>query len=96
MPRYTREVKTVRLEELGALAEDIRRGETVAVVHDDKTVARLVPEGSPEDAVDALVGQSLARRGSSEVFPEAFFTAPRPKAEQSVLEQVLDERRSNR
>ena len=43
--------------------------------------------------IDELVTQGKATRGG-EKLPDWFFTIPRPKADGSVLEQLLKDRRS--
>jgi antitoxin (DNA-binding transcriptional repressor) of toxin-antitoxin stability system len=45
-----------------------------------------------EARVQELAAQGLVRLGSGEPFPEEFFTGPLPKADGSVLEQLLADR----
>jgi antitoxin (DNA-binding transcriptional repressor) of toxin-antitoxin stability system len=76
-------VTTIQLAELGPdAAEKLRNGETVEVLDGNTPVAKVVP---------------VAERGSSrsEPLPEWFFTERPPKFEEgSVLEQLLEDRRS--
>jgi hypothetical protein len=85
MPRYTRRaMKSVQLSELGALAEDVRNGEAVAVRDGERVVAMVVPEWEEP-------GDEKVPRGS---VPEWFFTERPPKFPSSVLEQLLHDRHS--
>lgn len=88
-------MKSVQLSELGALAEDVRNGEQVIVRDGEKVVARLVPERRVEEDIDELVRQGKAKKGTGSL-PDDFFTRPRPKADKSVLQQLLEDRRTGR
>lgn len=90
-------MKSVQLSELGALADDVRNGEAVEVRDGVRIVARLVPEmeETVDEHIDALVRQGKARRGTGEL-PDDFFTRALPKAEASVLEQLLTDRQTGR
>ena len=85
----------MQLSELGPLAEDVRNGEQVEVRDGEKLVAKVVPVQSVEERIDELVRQGKARRGTG-TLPDDFFTRPRPKADKSVLEQLLEDRRTGR
>ena len=87
-------MKSVQLSELGPLAEDVRKGETVEVRDGERVVATVVPlyQAELEARVQELAAQGLVRLGSGEPFPEDFFTRPLPKADRSVLEQLLADR----
>ncbi|HEX8153507.1 MAG TPA: hypothetical protein VF698_10295 [Thermoanaerobaculia bacterium] len=75
-------MKTRQLSELGTLAEDLQQGETIEIRDGDTPVAQVVPI-KPPNPKDKL--------------PDDFFTRPRPKfASGSVLEALLEERRSGR
>ncbi|MGZ5445536.1 MAG: hypothetical protein ACXW31_12660 [Thermoanaerobaculia bacterium] len=89
-------MKSVQLSELGPLAEDVRKGETVEVRDGERVVATLIPlhEQTVEERVEELVQQGKARKGTGKL-PDWFFTATLPKAEASVLEQLLADRRKN-
>ena len=77
-------MKTVQLSELGALAEDVRKGEAVAIRKGDRVVAMLIPEWEEP-------GDEKIPRGT---VPEWFFTERPPKFPGSVLEQLLHDRHS--
>ena len=91
-------MKTVQLSELGAVAEDVRNGETVEVRDGETVVAKVVPfrTSTIEERVEELERQGLVRRGSGEPLPDDFFTRPRPKPGKSVLEQLLSDRQHGR
>jgi antitoxin (DNA-binding transcriptional repressor) of toxin-antitoxin stability system len=92
-------MSTIQLSELGALAEQVKRGETVEILDGEKTVARVVPiEPSPrmtnEERIDQLVREGKARRGTGKL-PDWFFTRELPDAGgASLVEQLLEDRRS--
>ena len=48
-----------------------------------------------EERIEELVQQGKARKGTSKLPPD-FLTRPLPKAKRSVLEQLLEDRRSGR
>jgi antitoxin (DNA-binding transcriptional repressor) of toxin-antitoxin stability system len=87
-------MKTVQLSELGPVAENVRRGETVEIRDGDQVVAKVVPldQAWLEARVQQLAAQGLVRLGSREPFPEDFSTRALPKAEESALEQLLADR----
>ena len=89
-------MKTVQLSELGAVAEDVRNGETVEVRDGETVVAKVVPTPSPADEewIDELVRQGKATKGTGR-FPDWFCNERPPKLEGSVLEQLLADRRKN-
>jgi antitoxin (DNA-binding transcriptional repressor) of toxin-antitoxin stability system len=95
-------------ERLDEVLEAVKNGETVEIREGEKAVAefvppvakRVLPEMSPnqealEANLDELVRQGKARRGTG-TLPDDFFTRPLPKAEASVLEQLLEDRRTGR
>lgn len=90
-------MKSVQLSELGPLACEVRNGETVEVRDGNRVVANLVPVPQPysvEAYIDELVAQGKATKGTG-VLPDWFFTDPLPVSESgSVLEQLLEGRRS--
>ncbi len=87
-------MKSVQLSELGAVAEDVRKGETVEVRDGERVVATLTPlnQARLEARVRELAAQGLVRIGSGEPFPAEFFTKALPKSDGSVLEQLLADR----
>ena len=89
-------MKSVQLSELGPVAEDVRKGETVEVRDGERVVATLIPlhAQTAEERVEELVRQGKARKGTGKL-PDWFFTATLPTAEASVLEQLLADRRKN-
>lgn len=93
---YTERMKSVQLSELGPVAEDVRKGETVEVRDGERVVGKLIPlhEQTAEERVEELVRLGKARKGTGKL-PDWFFTETLPKAEASVLEQLLADRRKN-
>lgn len=91
---YIGVVKSVQLSELGPVADDVRKGERVEVRDGERVIAAVVPlhQAELEARVQQLAAQGLVRLGSNEPLPEDFFTRPLPKAERSVLEQLLTDR----
>ena len=87
-------MKSVQLSDLGVIAEDVRSGETIEVRDGSRVVATLLPlrQAQLEQRVQDLAALGLVRLGSGEPWPEDFFTRPLPKAQGSVLEQLLADR----
>ena len=87
-------MKSVQLSELGAIADDVRNGETIEVRDGGRVVATLLPlrQAQLEQRVQDLAELGLLRLDSGEPWPEDFFTRPLPKAQGSVLEQLLADR----
>jgi antitoxin (DNA-binding transcriptional repressor) of toxin-antitoxin stability system len=68
-------------DRLDEVIEAVKNGETVEIQEGQRTLASLVPQAPlPEP----------------EPFPDDFFTRPLPKAKASVLEQLLEDRRTGR
>lgn len=88
----------MQLSELGPVADEVRKGETVEIRDGDQIVAKVVPlKQTLEERVAELTRQGLIRPPqTNEPLPEDFFTRPLPRAEKSVLEQLLEDRRSGR
>jgi antitoxin (DNA-binding transcriptional repressor) of toxin-antitoxin stability system len=95
-------------ERLDDVIEAVRNGETVEISEGDICIAEVRPklravDGSAEHPdrtalqahLDDLVRHDKARRGTGD-FPADFFTRPLPKAKKSVLEQLLEDRRTGR
>lgn len=82
------------MSELGPVAEDVRKGETVEVRDGERIVGTLTPlqQADLEARVQELAEQGLVRLGSREPFPEDFFTRPLPGAGAGVLDQLLRDR----
>lgn len=93
---YTDLVKTVQLSELGAVAEDVRNGETVEVRDGETVVAKVVPTPpmTDEEWLDEMERQGKITRGTGKL-PDWFLTERPPKFDGSVLEQLLADRRKN-
>lgn len=68
-------------EQLGEVLQAVKNGETVEIREGQNAVAAVVP---------------IASSGEFEPFPADFFTRPLPKAEASVLDQLLEDRRTGR
>ncbi len=47
-------MKTIQVAELGPLAEDIRNGETIAILDGERLAALIVPAGMPDETVQEL------------------------------------------
>ena len=89
-------MKTVQLSELGALAENVRNGETIEIVDGNRHVARLVPDQAAlKEHLDRMVAEGKAIRGTGKL-PADFLTRPLIKAPKSVLEALLEDRHSDR
>ena len=88
-------MKTVQLSELGALAEDVRKGETIEIVDGDKPVAHVRPyQAALKANLDRLVAEGKARRGTGKL-PSDLLTQPLIRAKKSVLEALLEDRHSD-
>ena len=99
-------MKTATLTEtknrLSALIDQVRHGETILILDRGRPVARLasvIAEESPnpEGRVARLERQGILRRAKASKAPDLFLR-PRPRARLggSVLEALLEERRSGR
>jgi prevent-host-death family protein len=99
-------MKTATLTEtknhLSALIDRVRHGETILILDRGRAVARLVSvlaeeSSAPEGRVDRLERQGLLRRARAPKSPD-LFKRPRPQASggASILETLLEERRSGR
>ncbi len=88
--------------QLSALIDAVRHGETVIITDRDRPVARIVPmqharNEDDEGRLAQLERAGLLRRPIAPL-PKEFFTEPPPKlpAGVSVLEALLEERREGR
>jgi hypothetical protein len=72
----------------------VEQWHTIEVRDGSRLVATLLPlrQAQLEQRVQDLAAMGLVRLGSGEPWPEDFFTRPLPKAEGSVLEQLLADR----
>ena len=86
---------------LSALIDQVRAGNTILITDRNHPVAKLVPiesaDKSDDQRLDELERKGLIKRGRGKLPPE-FWTKPLPKlpAGQSVLEALLEERREGR
>ena len=82
-----------------ALLDRVREGETVTITDRGVPVARLVPavgsDGDDEAQILRLERGGLARRGANYGEPLAELLRPGPSARESVLEALLEERRTS-
>jgi antitoxin (DNA-binding transcriptional repressor) of toxin-antitoxin stability system len=101
-------MKSVQLAELGEhiqeTIEAVRSGETVALLDGECPVAEIKPFPVPakrpltaDEWADRLEAAGAGRRGPNwgKPLPDDFFTRPRPKADASVLEQLMEDRHSD-
>jgi antitoxin (DNA-binding transcriptional repressor) of toxin-antitoxin stability system len=83
--RYTPALRTAQVSELkdriDEVIEAVKNGETVEIQEGQRTVASMIPRPAPPEP---------------EPFPDDFFTRPLPTAKASVLEQLLEDRRTGR
>jgi prevent-host-death family protein len=85
---------------LSALLELVRAGETVTITDRGRPVARLVPAAGSEDETDEerlarLERKGLIRRPKQKLDAEWFLSRQLPRARESVLEALLEERRES-
>ncbi|HEY0155839.1 MAG TPA: hypothetical protein VGF28_00955 [Thermoanaerobaculia bacterium] len=82
---------TIELSELGAIAERVKRGETVKVLEGGHLVATVVPYDPMEVRMRELEAQGLVRRlGNGQPIPREFYTEELPKCEgESVVEELI-------
>jgi prevent-host-death family protein len=87
---------------LSALIDQVRHGETILILDRGRAVARLTSvlaeeSSAPDGRVDRLERQGILRRAQAPKSPK-LFARPRPQAREgaSVLEELLEERRSGR
>lgn len=94
-------------ERLDEVLEAVRNGETVEIREGETAVAEFVPSLSKrvlptmsadqkalEANLDELVRQGKARRGTG-TLPDDFFTRPLPESRKSVLDALLEDRKSD-
>lgn len=91
------DVKTVQLAELGALAEEIRKGETIEVVDGDTPVATVTPtrKKTDEEILDEMERDGIVTRGSSEPLPQWFFEELPVDTGEGALDEFLADRRKH-
>ncbi len=90
-------MKSVQVAEFASVGNDILNGKTVEVRQGQRVVATVtpIPEQTFEEGIEELVRQGKAKRGTGQLPPD-FLTRPLPRAEASVLEQLLEDRRTRR
>ena len=88
--------------QLSALIDQVRHGDTVVITDRGRPVAQLAslaaePNGSGEGRLDGLEREGVLRRGSgSGPLAEILRPPPRPKRGASVVQALLDERAEGR
>lgn len=84
---------------LSALIDLVRAGESVLILDRGRPVARLEPAlggvDDDEGRIARLERAGILKRGSG-TFPRRLLEEPPPRAEASVLEALLEERREGR
>lgn len=87
---------------LSALLDKVRQGESILILDRNRPIARLEPitkagNQNVEGRLARLERAGLVRRGKGRLHSE-FFTRPLPKTKNgsSVLEVLIEERRENR
>lgn len=83
---------------LSALLDRVRAGESVTITDRGRPVARIVPavDGPDDDGrLARLERAGLIRRPLHEFDLEAFLARPRAESRASVLDALLDERRTS-
>ena len=95
----TRATVTEAKNRLSALLAKVRAGETVIIVDRGVPVARLEPipqrPGDDEGRLERLERAGILRRGNGQP-PLDLIREPPPPARASVVEAVLEERRTGR
>jgi antitoxin (DNA-binding transcriptional repressor) of toxin-antitoxin stability system len=99
-------VKIAQLQdELASLLRKVRAGESVTVYDGETVIARIEPPAAADSAEDfktendriaSLVARGIARAPENPKGNWDFLKEPPPKAEASVLEALLEERRESR
>jgi antitoxin (DNA-binding transcriptional repressor) of toxin-antitoxin stability system len=90
-------MRKLEISDLVRLADEVRHGETFELLINGRLVARVepVPQQTADAWIDDLVRQGVVTRGRTfGKLPEWFFTQPLPQFEGSVVEQLLDDRKS--
>ena len=83
---------------LGAYIEKVRAGESVLILDRNRPVARLVgvaAQGPTDDRIARLESEGLLRRALGPI-PKELLEEPPPKPGKSVLEALIEGRRSDR
>lgn len=86
---------------LSALIDQVRHGETILILDRGRPVARLISvlaeeSTAPEGRVERLERQGILHRAQNVKSPQ-LFSRPRPRLrEGSILETLLEERRAGR
>ena len=84
---------------LSALLDRVKTGEEVTITDRGKPVARIVPLAPAdvdwEERLDRLEREGVIRRPKEKLDLDWFLSRPLPKFKESVLEALLEERRSD-
>ncbi len=98
---YSERVKTATItearDELSALIELVREGETVVITDEGRPVAQLVPALSTDDdeaRLERLVRAGVIKRGTGRM--PAIPLLNRPARSSGVLDSLIEERREGR
>ena len=82
-------------ENLDQFLELVRSGERVEITDGAQRVASLEPVKTIDEIVEAQIERGVLKPGKGEL-PYDFFTRPRPAGGASVLEALLEDRRTGR
>lgn len=89
------DMRKLELTDLHRLADQIRKGEMFELWLNGRAIARVepLPEETLAERVDRLAADGMVRKGTGEL-PDWFFEEELPRFSGSVLQQLLDDRRS--
>ena len=84
---------------LSALLDKVKAGETVTITDRGTPIARIVPLAPAdvdwEERLERLERQGVVRRPKKKLDLDWFLSRPLPKSRESVLEALLEERRTS-
>jgi antitoxin (DNA-binding transcriptional repressor) of toxin-antitoxin stability system len=94
--RYTRDVKTLELTDVGRLADELKSGEIIEIRDGDAIVAQVTPlrRQTLEERLEELAAQGKVKKGTG-TLPDWLLEERPPKFKGSVLEQLLKDRESD-
>ncbi|HJQ36544.1 MAG TPA: hypothetical protein VKB93_05355 [Thermoanaerobaculia bacterium] len=88
-------MKTLDLADVSRLAEELKDGEEILLRDGEHAIAKVVPLQRPEESIEEIIARAKTRENFGKL-PEDFFTRSLPKPKASVLEQLLEDRRTGR